>query len=131
MPQNTSLVFVIEDDPFIKGILHQKFELAGIRLMSASDGKSGLDLIKDILQKEPISLILLDIILPDIDGFLILKQLKENPITKEIPVAMLSNLGQSSEIDRAKLLGALDFIIKANVTPNEIIEKVRGLLSRT
>lgn len=58
-------------------------------------------------------------------------RLKGNPITKEIPVVMLSNLGQSSEIDRAKLLGALDFIIKANVTPNEIIEKVRGLLSRT
>jgi len=73
-------------------------------------------------------LVLLDLILPGIDGFEVLAQKKEDPFVATIPVIILSNLGQKEDVDRGLGLGAVDYLIKAHFTPGEIIEKVRNII---
>ena len=75
-------------------------------------------------------MILLDLLLPGIDGFTILERLKADKKTASIPVVVLSNLGQPEDINRAMKLGAEDFMVKANFTPNEIIEKIKNVLNK-
>jgi DNA-binding response OmpR family regulator len=73
-------------------------------------------------------LVLLDLILPGIDGFQVLAQIKNEPALAKIPVIILSNLGQKEDIEKGINLGASDYLIKAHFTPNEIIEKIRAVL---
>ena len=75
-------------------------------------------------------LILLDLILPGIDGFEVLKRIKEDEKTASIPVVILSNLGQKDEIEKGLNLGAVDFLIKAHFTPEEIVEKIKLVLAK-
>ena len=75
-------------------------------------------------------LVLLDLVLPGIDGFEVLKQLKADPEISHIPVVILSNLGQKEDIDRGLNLGAKDYLIKAHLTPGEIVEKVKEILKQ-
>ena len=71
---------------------------------------------------------MLDLILPGIDGFEVLSRTKEDPALSQIPVIILSNLGQKEEVERGLKLGAIDYLIKAHFTPGEIIEKIRAIL---
>lgn len=121
---NKKLILIVEDDKFLQELLVRKLEIAGFLTSVAIDGKKALEKIKEELPR----LILLDLILPGIDGFEILKQIKENPQTNKIPVIILSNLGQKEEVKRGIKLGADDYLIKAHFTPDEIIAKVKGLL---
>jgi len=101
-----------------------KLEMEGFKAMTALDGKEGLELVK----KEKPDLILLDIILPKLDGFLVLKEIKKDPDVKNIPVLMLTNLGQESDVKKGKKLGADGYFVKANHSPAEIVEKVKQFL---
>lgn len=74
-------------------------------------------------------LILLDIVLPKLDGFDVLKKLKENPATKDIPVLIISNLGQDAEIEKGKELGAIDYLVKANVDLKEVLAKINNIMN--
>jgi len=117
-------ILIIEDDPFLQSILVDKLKEAGFSTYSAKDTASA----KERLDSDQISMVLLDLILPGVDGFAFLEQLKQPASPhRDIPVVILSNLGQASEIDRALKLGALDFIVKANVAPGEIVDKVKEL----
>jgi len=78
--------------------------------------------------KEIPSIILLDIMMPKMDGFAVLTELKKNETTKNIPVLMLSNLGQQSDIDKGQAMGAKDYIVKASMTPTQIVEKAKSYL---
>jgi CheY-like chemotaxis protein len=80
------------------------------------------------LETEKPDLVLLDLILPGIDGFEVLAKIKQDPSLTSIPVIILSNLGQKEDVDRGLKLGATDYLIKAYFTPKEIVEKVRGVL---
>jgi len=91
----------------------------------AIDGEEGLRHIKEV---KP-ALVLLDLILPGIDGFEVLKRMKEFPDTAKIPVIILSNLGQREDVDRGLKLGAIDFLIKAHFTPGEIVARVKSILA--
>ncbi len=113
-------IFIVEDDFFLRDVISRKLESAGYSISVAKDGETALDEIKNF---KP-NLILLDLVLPKMDGFKVLEQLKEDESTKEIPVIILSNLGQKDEIDKGMELGAEDFMIKAHFTPSEIVEKV-------
>ena len=84
--------------------------------------------MKKIKSEKP-DLILLDLILPGIDGFEVLSQTKKDPEVSSIPVIILSNLGQKEDIERGLKLGATDYLIKAHFTPGEIIEKIRLIIS--
>jgi len=103
-------ILLIEDDPFLLSMYSTKFELEGFRIITAEDGEKGLRLA---LSSDP-SIILLDILLPKMNGFDVLEKLKEDDKGKNIPVILLTNLNQKDEIERAMSMGADDYLIKAH-----------------
>ena len=117
------VILIVEDDDFLRELAVKKFKAAGHTVEFAVDGETAVPRAKELRPDA----ILLDIVLPGIDGFEVLRVLKEDPETKHIPVILLSNLGQHDEVDRGKRLGADDFLIKAHYTLDEIIEKVEGV----
>jgi len=117
-------VLIVEDDEFLREVISQKLSKENFDVRAAIDAASASDLIRE---KRP-EIILLDLILPGMDGFAFLDQLKKNQSTQSIPVIILSNLGQKEDIERAMSLGAIDYMIKANFTPGEIVQKVRNVL---
>ncbi|MFH1643286.1 MAG: response regulator [Patescibacteria group bacterium] len=121
MPQK---ILVVEDDKFLRELITQKISNEGFDVVGAVDGEDG---IKKIKEEKP-DLVLLDLILPGIDGFEVLSQMKADPTVKSIPVIILSNLGQREDVERGIELGAKDYLIKAHFTPVEIIEKVKANL---
>ena len=120
-------ILVVEDDKFLRELITQKLSREGYDVVGAVDGEEGVVKAK----KDQPNLILLDLILPGIDGFEVLSQIKKDPETSEIPVVILSNLGQKEDVDKGKSLGAIDFLIKAHFTPSEIIEKIEEILKES
>jgi len=119
-----SKVLILEDDKFLRELIAQKLQREGFLISEAIDGEEGLKKIKE----EKPDLVLLDLILPGIDGFEVLKKIKDDESTSQIPVIVLSNLGQKDDVDRGMKLGAVDYLIKAHFTPREIIEKIKKAL---
>lgn len=117
-------VLVIEDDQFLRDLIIKKLENEGFTTLQAIDGEEGLRLIR---QEKP-DIVLLDLILPGMDGFEVLKQAKEDAGVQAIPIIILSNLGQKDDIDRGLALGAEDYLIKAHFTPGEIVQKAKDTL---
>ena len=116
----------VEDDQFLSDIIARKLSVEGATLIHASDYEGAMKELKD---KTP-DLILLDILLSGIDGFEILRQLKDNPKRKAIPVILLSNLGQRSDIDKGKQLGAARFLLKATITLDQILDEIKTVLKK-
>ena len=114
----------VEDDVFLSGLIGQRFGGLGATLFSASNGQQALQIAK----KEAPDIIFLDIILPGIGGFEILKGLKEDETTKNIPVIILSNLSQKGDIEKGQSLGAVSFLVKATVDLDEIVNEVKKVL---
>lgn len=117
-------ILIVEDDKFLRELIVRKLANEGYEVVEAVDGEQGIQRIKET---KP-DLVLLDLILPGIDGFDVLAQKKEDPFVASIPVIVLSNLGQKEDVDRGLGLGATDYLIKAHFTPGEIIEKVRNII---
>ncbi len=115
----------VEDDKFLSDIIARKLGTLGCKLLHATDGEEALK----TAEKELPDVILLDILLSGIDGFEILKRLKENPKTRAIPVIMLSNLGQKEDVEKGKKLGAVRFLVKAMVTLDEIVAEIKVVLA--
>jgi len=115
-------LIIIEDDPFLLSILAEKLKEAGFDIETAIDGEDGLDKIK----AGNFDLVLLDMVLPKIDGFKILEELRGG----KIPVIILSNLYDKNNIDKAILLGAKEYIVKAYNTPEEIVLKIKSFLKK-
>ena len=119
-------VLLVEDDDFLRKICRTKMEREGFNVSVAINGKEAL---KKIIEGDP-QIVLLDIILPIMDGFEVLKRVKEDPSKSSVPIIMLTNLGQESEIEKGFKLGAEDYIVKAHLTVGEIIEKVKEILKK-
>ncbi|MFH1462721.1 MAG: response regulator [bacterium] len=117
-------ILIIEDDKFLRELISQKLLKERYNVSEAVDGEDG---IKKIKSEKP-DLILLDLILPGIDGFEVLSQMKAIPELSSIPVIILSNLGQKEDVEKGLKLGAVDYLIKAHFTPGEIIEKIKSSL---
>lgn len=117
-------VLVVEDDRFLRELITRKLTKEGYETHQAIDGEDGIKKIKEV---KP-DLVLLDLILPGIDGFEVLAKKKQDPEISEIPVIILSNLGQKDEVEKGLNLGAVDYLIKAHFTPGEIIEKIKNIL---
>lgn len=115
------LVLAVEDDTFLAGVHRNKMAKEGFEIVVAGNGREALEFLKT---KKP-DIVLLDLIMPIMDGFETLKAIKENPETKDIKVVILSNLSQEEDKQRVMDMGALDYIVKANVSFREIIEKVK------
>ncbi|MDD5639743.1 MAG: response regulator [Candidatus Paceibacterota bacterium] len=114
-------ILLIEDDKFLRELMAKKLMNMKYDVAIAVDGEEGLQKIKS----EKPDLVLLDLILPGINGFEVLEKAKADPDTVTIPVIILSNLGQGEDIERGLKLGAKDFLVKAHFTPQEIIEKMK------
>jgi len=117
-------ILVVEDDKFLRELISRKLTGEDFDVLEAVDGEEG---IKKIKEGKP-DLVLLDLILPGIDGFEFLAKAREDPETSSIPIIILSNLGQREEVDKGLKLGAVDYLIKAHFTPGEIIEKIKNVL---
>ena len=121
-------ILVIEDDKFLRELMVRKLASEpGFEILSAIDGENGL---KSMKEQKP-EVVLLDLILPGIGGFDVLAKMKEDMALADIPVIILSNLGQQEDVDKGMQLGAVDFMIKAHFTPNEIVEKIKQVLNKT
>lgn len=117
-------VLIIEDDEFLRSLTAKRLEKEGYTVEVGVDGESGVAVAES---KKP-DLILLDLLLPGLDGFEVLKRVRANDDLKETPVIIFSNLGQKEDIERAKGLGANDFLIKANFTLDDVVGKIKSFL---
>ena len=117
-------ILIVEDDEFLRSLNAKRLETEGFKVSVAVDGQNALDLIP----KELPDLIFLDLLLPGVDGFEVLKKIKADDKTKAIPVIVFSNLGQKEDIERAHNLGAQDFLIKANFTLDDVVIKIKEVL---
>lgn len=119
-------ILVVEDDVVIGAMYKTKLELDGFEVLSASNGLMGLEMAK----KEKVDLILLDIIMPQLDGFSVLSEIKSDPKIKNTPVIMLTNLGTDEDKEKGAKMGAADYIVKASMTPAQVSEKVQEFLKK-
>lgn len=118
-------ILIVEDDTALLNLYTRKFDASGFDVVSAEDGAQGL---KQAQEHCP-DVILLDIMLPVMNGFEVLKNLKKNKETKEIPVVILSNYGEMPNITEGLMDGAIEYLIKVEHTPEEVLEVVRETLS--
>jgi len=117
-------ILLVEDDPFLIDIYTTKLKKVGFEVCVSRDGESALQLI----EKERPDLVLLDIVLPHIDGWEILRKIKNNEKLKDIKIIILSNLGQKHEVEKGLKLGATKYLIKAHYTPTQIVEEIKNIL---
>lgn len=120
-------ILLVEDDSFLLGIYAAKFELDGFKVIMAADGERAIRLAL----KELPDVILLDIRLPKLNGFEVLKKLKQEPTTAKIPILLLTNLSQRNEIEQGLKMGAEDYLIKAHFMPSEVVEKIKKVLNKS
>ncbi|MEI8360631.1 MAG: response regulator [bacterium] len=121
---NKPKLLIVEDDSFLQSIYATKFELENFEVFCADDGEKGLRLAR----KELPDIVLLDIVMPKMNGLDVLRELKTHDETKNIMVLLLTNLSQRSEVESGLDLGAVDYLIKAHFVPAEVVAKVKKLL---
>jgi DNA-binding response OmpR family regulator len=119
-------ILIVEDDKFLRELIVRKLSQEDFKIIEAVDGEEGLKKVKE----ESPDLVLLDLILPGIDGFEVLSKIKEDSSLASIPVIILSNLGQREDVEKGMQLGAVDYLVKAHFTPNEVIEKTRKIIGQ-
>ena len=119
-------ILVVEDDSFLLQMYTTKLETENFEVLTALSGEEALRVVK----KEHPALILLDLNLPEVDGFTVLEELKSKDETKDIPVIVLTNFSNKEDINRCLDLGAADYLIKAHFVPAEVIEKVKKVLAK-
>lgn len=124
MDKDPKKILLVEDDQYIIDVYKTKLEKEGYRVIVVQDGKDFFP----ILEKENPDLILLDIVLPHVDGWEILKALRKNPKFKEKKVVIISNLSQREEIEKAREFGVIKFLVKAHYTPSEIVEEIKKII---
>ncbi|MDA3840735.1 MAG: response regulator [Patescibacteria group bacterium] len=119
-------ILIVEDDEFLLSMYSTKFEIEGYEVVMASDGEMGVEKA----QKEKPGIILLDIMLPNMDGFDVLKKLKADTTTSAIPVILLTNLSQKQDVEQGLSMGADDYLVKAHFMPSEVVDKINRLLGQ-
>jgi len=119
-------VLIVEDDAFLLGILKSKLAGEGYRVLEAEDGEKALALLK---QEKPV-LVLLDLMLPKKSGFEFLAEMARLPEVKGTPTLIISNLGQQSDIERGKSLGAIEYFVKAKLSIDELIGEIKKYIKK-
>jgi DNA-binding response OmpR family regulator len=127
MENKNKKVLIIEDDPYIADMYAAKFKMEKYEVKLAKNGKKAFEK----LQKEKPDIILLDLLMPGMDGYEFLEKFKKEKEFKNIKVIILTNLGQKREVERGLKLGADDYIVKAYFTPEEVVGKIENLLNRS
>jgi len=121
-------ILIIEDDELLLEMYETKFKMVGYKVLKGATGKEGLN----VLKKEKPDAILLDILIPEINGFEVLKELRSKNEFRDIPVVLLTNLGETKADCNNELsttLGVKDYLIKSKHTPDEIVDRVEEILA--
>jgi DNA-binding response OmpR family regulator len=124
MPENNRIekrILIIEDDAFLLNILKSKLEREGYKAITAEDGQKAAELLKE----ERPSLILLDIMLPQKSGFEFMEEVAKDPASSKIPIFIISNLGQETDIERGKALGAKEYYVKAKLSIDDLVNEIK------
>jgi DNA-binding response OmpR family regulator len=121
---NGKKIMIVEDDSFVLDIYQTKLSQEGYSVIEA---RNGVEAMKK-MEKEKPDLVLLDIVMPYMDGIEVLKKMKESDELKNVPVILLTNLSQKEEINVGLGLGASDYLIKSHFTPSEVMEKIKVFL---
>jgi|SRR3989344_161138 len=127
MNEGKQSILIVDDDKFLLDMYALKFSQNNFEVYTAANGKEGIEKLQGGLNPK---IILLDIIMPDMDGFEMLAKIKELHLSPNSIKIVLSNNGQQSDIEKCKNLGAVGYIVKASSTPMEVIEEVKGILEK-
>lgn len=119
-------ILLVEDEKIMINLLEKKLTQEGYDVRVAVNGEEGL---KAMREEKP-DIVLLDIIMPKMGGFEVMEEMGKDPVLKEIPIVIISNSGQPVELDKAKELGAKDWLIKTEFDPQEVVEKVEKQIGR-
>ncbi len=125
---NNGVIFLVEDDPFLSSVLQLKLTKEGFKVIRASDGEEAINMLMD--QGIKPDLILLDLILPKRNGFEVLETIRQDPVLEKLPVIVISNLGQPSDIERGRSLGVIDYYVKAKFSIDELVSKIKEEYSK-
>ena len=117
-------ILLVEDDPFLIDIYSTKLKEAGFIVEVARDGEEALIKVVDLMP----DLILLDIVLPTVNGWEILKEIKKDVNLRNLKVVILSNLGEKEEVDKGLKAGAFKYLVKAHYTPSEVVKEIKEIL---
>jgi two-component system, response regulator len=120
-------ILIIEDDNLMVNLYSNTFQLNGFDVAVAKDGIEGIALLKNA--KDMPAAILLDIMMPKMNGFEVLKKLKEESRTKDVPVIVLSNLAQPDDVEKVMKLGASSYLVKSQNDPDDTVKKVRQVIA--
>jgi len=124
MSQDKKKIIIAEDEPTLMGMYKLYFERAGFEVISVENGSECINSAR----KDSPDLILLDIMMPKVDGWEVLKNLKNDPETKKMPILVFSNFGQPQEIQKGLDMGADDYVVKSDLTPKEVLDKVNQMI---
>jgi len=117
-------ILVAEDDTYLANAYRVKLGKAGFEVKNVFDGQEAINILQTFIP----DLIILDIVIPKKDGFTILQELKANEKWKNIPIILISNLGQKEDREKGMQLGATDFFVKTDFSLNDLIQKINNIL---
>ena len=125
--ENKLKIIIVDDDDFLVKMYSNKFTSEGVDVLSY---KSGEDLISKLSEGEKVDLILLDRVLPVLDGLDILRKIREAKLCPNTPIVMLTNQSDPEGVKEAKSLGVVDYFVKSSFTPSELVENVMGIIKK-
>lgn len=125
MANEPKKIMIIEDDHFLSSLMKARLEKEGFGVIQAFDGEEAMETLK----RELPSLIVLDLIMPKVTGFEVLQMISITPQLDKVPVIIVSNLAQDSDIEKARQLGAREYFIKVKVSIDDLVQKIKTLLA--
>lgn len=126
MKKKKRKILIIEDERLLLDMYESYFEKAGYEVRAAKNGRPGIEIAKT----EKLDLIITDIVMPDMDGYDVIKKIREDTTTKKIPILVFSNLCQQSEINKGLAMGADEYIVKTDITPIELLKKIENMINQ-
>jgi len=123
MLEELKRIMVIEDDKFLSSLMKVRLEKEGFTVIQAFDGEEAVELLKT----ERPSLVVLDLIMPKVTGFEVLETISMTPGLEKVPVIILSNLAQDSDVQKAKEFGAKEYFVKVKISVDDVVKKIRVL----
>lgn len=124
---NKKSILLVEDDEFLSSIIKSRLIKSNVNVLYARDGEEAINILK---QNNP-DLILLDLILPKMPGFEVMERIKEDPQIQNAPIIIISNLGQSEDIQKGRNLGAIEYFVKAKVSIEDLIKNILDFLEKS
>jgi len=125
MGENSAKILIVEDDRYISKMYQLKLSLDGFEVQVAENGRLGIEKVKEFRP----DIVLTDILMPEMDGFEVIKAIKADTELSATPILIMSNLGQEDHIQRGLGLGALGYIVKSQYTPSKVVDKIKEVLA--